>query len=540
MANTLIQLKYSTVNNTPGSLSIGEPAYSFTSNKLFIGNSTNQVLTIGGKYYVDQIEAATNLATPSTIVLRDSDGSASFNVVTANFINAPVASASKWTNPIDFGLNGDATGNVSVDGSANVTLTVELTNTGVEAKTYGSSSNVPIITVDEDGRLTSVSNAAISTSLGISGDTGTDTIVLGTDVLAFVGGDGITTTVFAANNVVRSDVDNTVIRTTGDQTIDGDFTINGNLRVQGNTTTYNVDSYSVNDPIVLYANNNTDNVVDLGFTAHYVSGGNTRHTGLVKDVSLNRYYLFDNYIPHIQEDHIIDPADPSFALANLEANIVGGSITGLSSAITVPNGGTGATSFTHGLMLVGNGTGALQTVANTGTAGTYGSASYVPVITTDAYGRVSSVNNTQTGIDASRVVSGVLPVTRGGTNSTTYTTGAMLQFNGSAIVSLANSSYTLTGGLSSSNTITSLTVDAYGRLTAATGAEIAISASQITSGTLGVARGGTGATTFTTNGVLLGQGTGAITTASSSTEGHILTINASGVPTFTMLSGGTF
>jgi hypothetical protein len=57
---------------------------------------------------------------------------------------------------------------------------------------------------------------------------------------------------------------------------------------------------------------------------------------------------------------------------------------------------------------------------------------------------------------------------------------------------------------------------------------------------LGVARGGTGANTFTTNGVLLGQGTGAFATVSSSTEGHVLTINGSGVPTFTMLSGGTF
>ena len=45
---------------------------------------------------------------------------------------------------------------------------------------------------------------------------------------------------------------------------------------------------------------------------------------------------------------------------------------------------------------------------------------------------------------------------------------------------------------------------------------------------------------FTTNGVLLGQGTSAFTTASSSTEGHLLTINASGVPTFSHLQGGTF
>lgn len=83
-------------------------------------------------------------------------------------------------------------------------------------------------------------------------------------------------------------------------------------------------------------------------------------------------------------------------------------------------------------------------------------------------------------------------------------------------------------------------VAANGRIISANATSIAISADAITSGTLPVERGGTGAVTFTTNGILLGQGTSAISTVSSSTEGHVLTINDSGVPTFTMLSGGTF
>ena len=83
MANTVIQLKYSTVNANPSTLKVGEPAYSFTSDKLFIGNAATGVLTIGGKRYVDLIEANTAAATPGTIVSRDSEGSASFNVVTA-------------------------------------------------------------------------------------------------------------------------------------------------------------------------------------------------------------------------------------------------------------------------------------------------------------------------------------------------------------------------------------------------------------------------------------------------------------------------
>ena len=88
--------------------------------------------------------------------------------------------------------------------------------------------------------------------------------------------------------------------------------------------------------------------------------------------------------------------------------------------------------------------------------------------------------------------------------------------------------------------VASFRVEANGRISSANNTAIAIDAGAITSGTLPVNRGGSGAGTFTTNGVLLGQGTSAFSTASSSTEGHVLTINASGVPTFEYLQGGTF
>jgi len=90
------------------------------------------------------------------------------------------------------------------------------------------------------------------------------------------------------------------------------------------------------------------------------------------------------------------------------------------------------------------------------------------------------------------------------------------------------------------DSVAAFRIEANGRISSANSTAIAIAASAITSGTLGVPRGGTGAGTFTTNAVLLGNGTGAFNTASSSTEGHLLTINASGVPTFSYLQGGTF
>ena len=60
------------------------------------------------------------------------------------------------------------------------------------------------------------------------------------------------------------------------------------------------------------------------------------------------------------------------------------------------------------------------------------------------------------------------------------------------------------------------------------------------SGTLAVGNGGTGNTALTANGVVIGQGSSALTTVFSSTEGHVLQISSGGVPTFAHLNGGSF
>jgi hypothetical protein len=178
-------------------------------------------------------------------------------------------------------------------------------------------------------------------------------------------------------------------------------------------------------------------------------------------------------------------------------------------------------------------------LANTGTAGTYANAAYIPVITTDGWGRVSSVTNTAIAIDASQITSGSLSVSRGGTGTSSFSSGALLIGSGTgALTTLANSSYSLTGSLGTNNTLTSLTVDAYGRVTAATGAAI--------SG-LTVSQGGTGTTTFTTNGIVYGNAGSAlgVTSAAGTSDAtgsyQILTTNATGVPVWTTtMDGGSF
>lgn len=100
------------------------------------------------------------------------------------------------------------------------------------------------------------------------------------------------------------------------------------------------------------------------------------------------------------------------------------------SGLTVGQGGTGQSSFSTGQILVGAGTDGLKTLANTNTAGSYGSASYVPIITTDVWGRVSSVSNTAIELDTSRIITGTLGVPRGGTGFSTATNKGIIYGNG--------------------------------------------------------------------------------------------------------------
>ena len=535
MANTVIQLKYSEITATPASLNVAEPAYSNSSGKLYIGNNNSTPVLIGGKYYVDRVDEATSANTANVIVKRDGSGSFSASVVRAD-LYGNANSATQLLTARTIGVTGDVDANsVSFDGTQNITLNLELTNTGVGAGTYGGATQIPTFAVDADGRITSAANVAISTTLNIAGDTGTDAVALATDTITFVGGDGITTVAYSANSNVKFDVDNTVVRTTGG-TISGDLAITGNLVVSGNTITQDVETIVAQDSLIELAANNAADALDIGFFGSYVSAG-TKYTALFRDASdSGKYKLLTGGTEKPSAGNTVNAQ--AFSTATLQANITGGTVSGLTAAIAIADGGTNATSFGTGNLVFFNGT-SLASIANTGSAGTYANASHVPVITTDAYGRVSAVTNTAIAIDTSQITSGNLAIARGGSNNNGgYTTGGILQFDGSKFVSLANTGTAAT--YANASHVPVITTDAYGRVSTVTNTAIAIAASQITSGTLGVARGGTGNTSFTTNAILMGQGTSAVTTVASSTEGHVLQINASGVPTFAHLNGGFF
>ena len=549
MANTVIQLKYSSITNKPPTLNVAEPAYSNVSSTLWIDDGTG-VVAIGGKAYTDKIDAAASAATANVLVKRDTTGNASFNYITANVVGSiygNATSADKWFTARDIGVSGDATGIVSVNGTVNANIPLVLSNSGVAAGNYGGATNAAVISVDTKGRVTYAANVPISSTLNFSGDVGAapGTLSLISDTLTIKGSlnGGISTNAVDANNTVLVNVDNTVLRNSGNQFISGDLSLTGSLFVAGNTTTVDTTTISTADSLIrLGANNTVSDVLDIGFYGKANTGTEVTHHGLVRRAGTgNDFFLFKNLNTDPTSNVLATGSVTAANTATLRANLTGGMISALANTIGVVDGGTGAGTFATGSILVGDRTNSLKVLANTGTAGAYGSASNTLIVTTDAYGRVSAITNSAIQIDASNIVSGKVSIARGGTNNDSYTTGAAVFYDGTAIKTLANTGTAGTYG--SASYVPVVTTDALGRVSGVSNTAINIDTSAVVSGTLGIARGGSGASSFSVKGVIVSDAastTGALSALTSPTEGHLLQINSSGAPTFAHLNGGTF
>lgn len=414
-----LKIKRSATSGNPAVLGAGELAYSSLvdngsngGDRLYIGtgtettgNAVNHVV-IGGKYFTDIVTAATNLNTASALVKRDASGNFAANQITAALIgNASTATA--WAAARALSLTGDGTASLSVDGSAAVAAAFTLATVNSNVGSFGSSSAIPVFTVNAKGLITAVSTAAISSTLTIAGGTGTDTVTVGTDTLTFAGGTGVTTTVtnnqvsFAIgqavgvtdnvtfNSVTVNGTLNSDDLTATNISVAGNATITGNLTVQGTTTTINSTAVAISDVNLTLAKDAT--------TAAQADGAGLTVLGPTTPATLNyngtndRWYLNKDVVAPNFRGSLIGNADTATQLSNSRNISATGDAAwsvsfsganGVSSALTLATVNSNVGSFGSGTSV------ATFTVNAKGLVTAAGSAA-IPTATTSVLGLAS-------------------------------------------------------------------------------------------------------------------------------------------------------
>ena len=259
-AGTIITTRYSLDKGAPNTnvLHVGEQAYSFKSDtstggqRLYIGQLVGSdviPVVIGGRYFTDMMDHTLGTLTASSAILVDSNSWVDYiktgslqlgttgnsnqavtSIITSGLdyqsLDTELPTAKAVFDAITDGSNifldnlgdvqingsglGDAqvliydngaeqwknqsiTGDATIDNVGELTLTTVL---GTAAGTYGSAGAIPVLTVDEKGRITSIHTESVSTAIEINGDFSSNaSLDILNKSLDFIGGDGIDATV---------------------------------------------------------------------------------------------------------------------------------------------------------------------------------------------------------------------------------------------------------------------------------------------------------------------------------------------------------
>lgn len=511
MSNTIIQIKRSTTSSEPASLHSAELGYSYSSNTIFIGTPDGTgTIAIGGRRYLE-IQNTIFTLSNAAFDKANSANLLAYNtgIGANNYTNTSTTASNTYAGLMANAANSYA-GAMANSANAHANYVGILANdyanlVGTSANSYaaqvGQASNVyadgvgvsanaysDVSSMAANNYAGAMANAAnaYAQSIGLSGNVYVNTSTSAANNYAGA----------MANSVNAYTLATYVKLTAASQTITGDFSITGNLFIGGNTTAVSANNLIVNDPLIYLANNNPSDTLDIGFVGSYTNTGSAHvHTGLYRDHTSKQYYLFQGYDANPNISNEITPYSNNMVNATLVADFVTSNLT---------LGGANAIVWIRA-----------------------------------AYDKANAANvlayNTGIGANGYTVTVG---------DSANNYAGAMANAANAYSVTIGNSANNYAGAMANAANAYAASVGASANAHAdAVGSAAntnAANGSYISSGIVKVPYGGTGMTSFTSNGILYGNTSGDLKVTSAGTEGQVLQADASGVPLFGMLDGGSF
>ena len=283
MAST-IRIKRSGTSGDPTTLGVGELAYSYLpdngsngGDRLYVGTGTeiagNAINheVIGGKFFTQMLDHAKGTLTPNSAIIVDADskidilkvdditinegsitatgGDIDFSNITLSGVATPVDSADATNkgyvdnavaNAI-FDIAGDngtdtysAAGVLTFAGGTGLTSVVTddqvefyLDSTSVTAGSYGSTTQIPTFTVDQQGRLTAAGTVDVATTLTVNGD---PIGILDSDLTFAASGNGFGVSYHTGTNTVTYSIDDATTSSKGvAQFLDSDFDVSSGI-----------------------------------------------------------------------------------------------------------------------------------------------------------------------------------------------------------------------------------------------------------------------------------------------------------------------
>ncbi len=427
-------------------------------------------------------------------------------------------------------LSGDLTG------SGTGAISTTLANSGVVSGSFGSASAIPVITVDTKGRITSISTQSV-TATNPSGTTLTDgkiwigngsnvaaaqalsgDISLSNAGVVAIGTGKITNGMLAGSIDLPTKVTGILPVANGGTGLSsltnrGILIGNGNsnLTTLSGTTAGDLVSYSgsawvASQPIAADATTGgilttgTQTIAGAKTFASLTSSGNSSVGGNL-------------VVTGTQTNSGLTASKVIFTDASKVLTSTG--------TVGVAQGGTGATTLTSAALLVGAGTSAVTAISPgsdgqvlISRSGVWAAENASPAVT------LGSVNASSTAKALTITAGGEISLSPAdGTNPGIMTTGTQTIAGAKTFASLTSSGNSSIGGnlvVTGSQTNNALTASKV----------IFTDASKVltSTGTVGVAQGGTGAATLSAGSLLVGNGTGAVTSLAPSTAGYVLKV----------------